>query len=42
VGLFGKKPHEIIDYIEYGPEFIVRKTEDDVVEGLVRLESEWN
>ncbi len=40
-GLFGDKQNQTIDYLNEGPQFIIRPKEDDVNQGLSRLKYKW-
>jgi len=40
-GIFGKTDHEVIEFVEQGPEFIVNPDPKDLQAGLVRLEDQW-
>lgn len=40
-GIFGTTKYEVIDFIEQGPEFIVRDNPADLQAGLVRLSDKW-
>jgi ABC-2 type transport system ATP-binding protein len=41
-GLFGDTDKDIIKFVGYGPEFIIKASADDKVQGLVRLDSQWS
>jgi ABC-2 type transport system ATP-binding protein len=41
-GLFGDTDKDIIKFEGYGPEFIIKASAGDRVQGLVRLDSQWN
>lgn len=40
-GLFGKTKYEVIDFLDLGPQFIVKEDPQDLEHGLTRLDNEW-
>lgn len=40
-GLFGDSKDKIIDFIPIGPDFIIKESDQEIHEGLMRLKSEW-
>jgi ABC-2 type transport system ATP-binding protein len=40
-GLFGETKHDVIEFLDYGPQFIIRLDPEAIDQGIARLKNEW-